>query len=195
MNFQAGQLYHIYNRGNNKQRIFFSEANYAFFLKKVQNHLVPVCDILNYCLMPNHFHFMIHASEQTLATKTIGRHNKNSFSEGLRTLLSSYAQAINKQNSSTGSLFQQNTKARCLNEGSDHYGEICFHYIHQNPCRAGLVQSMEDWKHSSFAAFAGLRNDTICNVDLAFRLLGIDRTLLKKELQKNAFNEILNHIL
>lgn len=173
MNFQEGKLYHIYNRGNNKQPIFFSDANYLFFLKKVRKHILPFCDILNYCLMPNHFHFLIYSSRQTIQKTKIGHQEKNVLSEGFRNMLSSYSQAINKQNKTTGSLFQQNTRAKCLNEGSMNYGTTCFIYIHQNPWKAGLVTKLENWPFSSFTDFSGLRAGTLCNKLLATQLLNI----------------------
>ena len=43
MRFFENQLYHIYNRGNNKQRIFFSANNYFYFLRKIKKHIFPVC--------------------------------------------------------------------------------------------------------------------------------------------------------
>jgi len=58
MQFEAGNIYHIYNQGNNRQKIFFERENYLFFLKKIKTHVVPYADILAWCLMPNHFHLM-----------------------------------------------------------------------------------------------------------------------------------------
>ena len=100
MRFYPNSLYHIYNRGNNKQVIFPMERNYDYFLKKLAVELKDLCDVLAYCLMPNHFHFLINTNEQSMFTKTIGSIEKNVISEGLRTLLSSYTQAINKQEDS-----------------------------------------------------------------------------------------------
>ncbi|NOQ25658.1 MAG: hypothetical protein GQ564_09895 [Bacteroidales bacterium] len=82
-------IYHLYNRGNNSQKIFFNRKNYLFFLQKVRKHLFPHCDILAYCLMPNHFHFMIHANENSIKTKKYGKGVANIFSENLRIMLSS----------------------------------------------------------------------------------------------------------
>ena len=163
MEFFKNELYHIYNRGNNQQRIFFKPANYIFFLNKIRHYIIPYCDIIAYCLMPNHFHFLIKSDERTIATKTIGNKEKNILSEGIRQLLSSYTQAINKQNNSTGSLFQQNTKAKPIVKGSKNYDQICLHYIHQNPLKAKLVEKMEQWEYSSFQDYCVKRNGTLCN--------------------------------
>ena len=173
MEFFKNELYHIYNRGNNRQKIFFKPENYVFFLKKVRTYILPYADILAYSLMPNHFHFLIHSDERTIATKTIRDQNKNILSEGIRILLSSYTQAINKQNKSSGSLFQQNTKAQPIVKGSINYDLTVFHYIHQNAYRAKLVAKMEDWEYSSFADYCGKRNGTLCNKELAMKLLGL----------------------
>ncbi len=175
MEFFENELYHIYNRGNNRQQIFFKADNYLFFLEKIRKFILPHCDILAYCLMPNHFHFLINADSRTISTKVIADKEKNILSEGIRMLLSSYTQAINKQNKTSGSLFQQNTKAKAIIKGSNLYDLLCFHYIHQNPMKAKLVDKMEDWAYSSFKDYCGLRNGTLCDQELAFRLLDLDK--------------------
>ena len=87
-------------------------------------------------------------------------------SEGIRNAIKPYTKAINKQNKTTGSLFQQNTKAKCLSKGGNNYDYICIHYIHQNPLKAKLVKKMEDWDYSSFKDYCGLRKGTLCNKDI-----------------------------
>ena len=175
MEFHENELYHIYNRGNNRQKIFFKPDNYLYFLRKVRKFILPYCDILNYCLMPNHFHFLIHANQRTTEAKKVGHIYKNILSEGIRNLLQSYAKGINNQNYSTGSLFQQNTKAKNVTRRDNLYPEICFHYNHQNPMKAGIVRKMEDWDYSSFRDYTGFRNGTLCNQTLAFELLDLSR--------------------
>lgn len=58
MKFQTGYIYHIYNQGNNREKIFLNRENYLFFLKKINEYVLPFSDILAWCLMPNHFHIM-----------------------------------------------------------------------------------------------------------------------------------------
>ena len=112
MEFFENELYHIYNRGNNQQQIFFKPDNYLFFLKKVRKFILPHCDILAYCLMPNHFHFLINADNRTITTKIIAGKEKNILSEGIRMLLSSYTQAINKQNNTYWFTFSTKHKSQ-----------------------------------------------------------------------------------
>jgi putative transposase len=71
MHFEKGNIYHIYNQGNNRQEIFFKHENYLFFLKKIQTHILPYADILAWCLMPNHFHLMVVVNEVEVTVEGI----------------------------------------------------------------------------------------------------------------------------
>ena len=184
MKFEEGNLYHIYNRGNNKQPIFFKPDNYLFFIKKIRKYILPHCEILAYCLMPNHFHFLVYSTAQTIATKFIAGKEKNVLSEGVKNLLSSYTQAINKQNNTTGSLFQQNTKAKLIKKESRTYDLICMNYIHQNPMRARIVKKMEDWIYSSFCDYCNLRKGTLCNKGVATTLLDLNMKIFYEDSYK-----------
>jgi REP-associated tyrosine transposase len=188
MKLTSGQVYHVYNRGNNRQRLFFEKENYDYFLSKVRKYLIPNCDILAYCLMPNHFHFLIHANKRS--TKFFRRSNVRTnklivpkpkmsyFSKGIQLLLSSYAKSVNKRFTRSGSLFRQNTKWKQTSDElfSFDYSLSCFKYIHQNPVIAGFVQSPADWKYSSYREYAGLSSEKpICNLKLAKQLLALEK--------------------
>ncbi len=69
MRFIEENIYHIYNRGNNKQQIFFCNDDYILFLKMINMHIKPVCEILCWCLMPNHFHFLVYTDEKSIKEK------------------------------------------------------------------------------------------------------------------------------
>ncbi|QOI96427.1 MAG: transposase [Flammeovirgaceae bacterium] len=155
------QLYHIFNRGNNRQPIFFKEKNYFFFLAKAKSCFLKHGDFVAYCLMPDHFHFLFYTSENF---------RPDYFTNDFRVMLSSYTRAINIQEGRVGSLFQQHSKFKLVDEPA--YGTACFHYIHQNPIRAGLVDKMEKWDYSSFNDYYFKRNGLV-NSSLAYQLLDI----------------------
>lgn len=168
MHFEKGSVYHVYNRGNNKERIFYSPSNYQLFVNKIDYHVLPFADVLAWCLMPNHFHLMIHVHREVIFSITIN--------QSIGRMLTSYARAINIQENRTGSLFQQHSKAICLNanerlkpswykvmgvtkipswdEKSD-YQRVCMDYIHLNPVHAGIVMNISDWKWSSYHEIYG----------------------------------------
>ena len=63
MVYQPNTIYHIYNQGNNRQRVFFNEGNYDYFKDKMKKYLFPLGDIIAYCLMPNHFHILFKTND------------------------------------------------------------------------------------------------------------------------------------
>jgi REP element-mobilizing transposase RayT len=181
MQFEIDNIYHIYNQGNNKQLIFHSDENYHYFLKLYRKFVLPHADLLAYCLMPNHFHFLVNTNSQSIKIRKVGSLNLSELSNGIRMLLSSYSLAINKQENKTGSQFRQKTQAKLLNIEEVNYPFTCFQYIHQNPLKAGLVERMEDWDFSSFKDYAKIRNGSLCNQDLAKNLIGFDESNFLKE--------------
>lgn len=193
MNFTPFEFYHIYNRGNNKQPVFFNHNNYLFFINKIRTQLLPVSEIIAYCLMPNHFHLLIRANEKSVSErKTFGGKSMQELAYKTGVLLSSYTQAINNQNKTSGSLFQQKTKAKILVQNTNgsriNYLESCFHYIHNNPLSAGLVNNLNDWAYSSYPDYAGNRNGTLCNKSLLFNETGLtEKDIIEKS--KEAISE------
>jgi len=195
MKFEKGYIYHIYNQGNNRQKIFFNRDNYLFFLKKIQVQITPYPVILAWCMMPNHFHLMVLVNEVSLPLDALTEGFASSETLGSRTLnqsigimLRSYTNAINKQKNTSGSLFRNSTKAECLNCPNGitpsfyntefktqihvnyperEYPQVCFEYIHQNPVKAGLVKTETAWEFSSAQDYAGMRNGTLVNKEIA----------------------------
>lgn len=200
MKFSPGDMLHVYNRGNNKQQIFFSEDNYRFFLHKAQKEIASTSDVLAYCLMPNHYHFLIHVNESSCIPKKLGSLVSTQLQNGFRVLQSSYAHAINRQLSQTGSIFQQKSKYKLLSDGNSQsyqgtYAEVCFNYIHQNPLKAGLVKKIEDWKYSSFSEYMDVaKENTICNKDLALECLKLDIQRFYQTSQEAIRPELIDEI-
>lgn len=204
MQLEKGYIYHIYNQGNNWQKIFFQRRNYEFFRNKIKKHILPYGDILAYCLMPNHFHLMVLVRETETEIHPMTqshRMNSQTINQSIAVMLRSYTRAINKQEGLSGSLFRQKTKAECVNcpkevshsfiskEGVTEmiqslpemqYPQVCFNYIHQNPVKAGLVHKEEDWVFSSAGFYSGLRNDDIVNLKVAAKYIDINSEFRSK---------------
>ncbi len=149
--FSAGEYYHIYNRGNNRQNIFFEHENYLFFLQRVRKYLLPSGIVVAaHCLMPTHYHLMV-GIKQTSEVLEV--------STGMMRLSVSYTKAINKRYQRSGVLFQGPFQA--VHVDRNEYLLHLSRYIHLNPVTAGLVERPEDWEFSSYCDYIGLRNGTL----------------------------------
>jgi len=189
MNLEQGQIYHLYNQGNNRQEIFFNRGNYLFFLKKISEHILPFADILAWCLMPNHFHLMIAFSDRVSDFKDnlSPGHIQKKLNNSIATMLSSFTRAINIQQKRTGSLFREGTKAVWLGSietekikyqnrikaeevnvfnPDEEYLQTCFKYIHANPVKAGLANQITDWEFSSARDIDGTSIESFINKKL-----------------------------
>jgi len=185
--YQPNTIYHGYNQTNNNELLFREARDYDLFLRKMKKHLLPVADILCYCLMPTHFHLQYIVNDEGLVS--VG--NQQKIHAAFRIMLSSYVRAINDRHDRRGSLLRAKTKYKPAYddfvpedwEMDDDtpftmfipYIRICFRYIHNNPVKAGLVDSPELWSYSSAPDYAGLRDNGVCNYKMVEQLLGIKR--------------------
>ena len=151
---ETDKHYHIFNRANGNETIFLGEDNYLFFLNKYIKHISPICDTFCYCLMPNHFHFLIRIKNEIEIEQLENfKNTKNTcgfLSKQFSNLFSSYTQAFNKQQGRKGSLFMRPFKRKEIN--SETYFRNLVYYIHLNPVEAGFCDNPKDWKYSSFNA-------------------------------------------
>lgn len=137
MLFEPGNIYHIYNRGNNKQRVFLQDENYDFFLRQLNSYFKPArVNLLVYCLMPNHYHLLVELSKPA------------GFSNLMRSFTTSYVKSFNKWNNRVGHLFQQEFQPKLI-DTDEYLAHVC-RYIHLNPLQANLVQNPREWKYSDF---------------------------------------------
>ena len=153
----AGECYHLYNRGNNRGRVFFERENYLFFLRRLREHLLPALDVIAYCLMPTHYHLLVHVKAATSADADDAA--GAAVSKGMMRLTVSYTKAINKRYERVGALFQGAFQARHVGE-NNHLLHLS-RYIHLNPVEAGLVSRAEAWEFSSYREYIGLRKGTL----------------------------------
>ena len=169
MKFAIDNFYHVFNRGNNRQVVFPQKRNYAFFLSKLKSIVGEHCHIIAYCLMPNHFHLMLYVNETSSGLEIKSKPWLQVLEQKLGTLQSSYTRALNIPENRTGSLFQ--TKINVVELGVDH-ATTCFHYIHQNPLKAKMVNDFDGWPYSSYLEYFD-QSDGICNKEIAYDLLEI----------------------
>lgn len=152
-----GGYYHVYNRGNNGDNLFYTPENYRYFLILLDHHIGTYLDIFAYCLLPNHFHILIRVKEfDTLpeAARILRRGNSSLssaeeiVSEAFRRFFIAYAQAIKKQENRTGSLFEKNFRRKRVE--SERYFSNLITYIHRNPQTHGICSDFREYPHSSY---------------------------------------------
>ena len=155
----GGKYYHIFNRGINRNIIFFIPKNYDYFLSLCKRYLDDCVEVLAYSLLPNHFHFLIKIFEEIEIQDKNGQTQLikdeaeigSIVSERLRRLFISYSQAINKQENRTGSLLTRNFKR--IEIEKDSHLEYLFFYIHYNPQKHSYIENFKKYKYSSYKAY------------------------------------------
>ena len=158
-NLESDCFYHIYNRGINGDKIFQIEDNYFFFMKQFLKYLGNVFDLYAYCLMPNHFHFVIKVKSEeellefskgkALVLKNVGLHSIKSLpSKQLSKFISSYTQSYNKVYQRHGPLFESPFKRKKID--SEQYLKNVIIYVHQNPI--DIKENFRRYKFSSYLA-------------------------------------------
>jgi putative transposase len=154
-----GRFYHIYNRGINRENIFLEQRNYLHFLKLYMKHIVPIAFTYAYCLLRNHFHFLlqIKTPEQIVqgGENLTGFENLSGLvdkppSKIFSNFFNAYAKSINIGYGRTGSLFQRPFGR--IEVESERYFIRLVTYIHHNPVKHGFVDDFRDWPYSSYNA-------------------------------------------
>lgn len=149
---QYGNYYHIYNRGNNREDLFVEERNYPYFLKLHTKYVEPIADTYAYCLLCNHFHFLVRFNEREDLTgfENLSGLRVSNPSQNLSNFFNAYAKAFNKAYDRTGALFQR-PFGRAKVESQTHLMWLVV-YIHQNPQEHGFVSDFRGWTYSSYRA-------------------------------------------
>ncbi len=142
--FEPGVSYHIYNRGNNKENIFKEEKNYAYFINLLEKYILPIADVYAYCLMKNHFHFVLKIKDSEFLDEKYRKKPHLAFSN----LFNAYTKAINKMYKRTGSLFQEHIKRKRIE--NDVYLKQLIAYVHLNPVKHEFIDNFRLYLHSSY---------------------------------------------
>ncbi|MFH1029687.1 MAG: transposase [bacterium] len=171
-------IYHIFNRGVNKEKIFMEENDYIFYLKKIKQYKEKYgVEFISYALLPNHFHYIIRQTTDDipLAGARGDSHikgdchrkqscDKSPISKFMHALHTSYAFYFNKKYKKVGHLFQDRYKQRIVEE--EKYLIWLSSYVNGNAKIHKIADNLKDWKFSSYLDYAGLRNGILCNKEL-----------------------------
>lgn len=147
----AGIPYHITQRGNRGQNIFFSINDRHKYLESLRKYSAKEgLNILAYCLMTNHIHIIAIPKEETSLQRT------------LKPLHTQYAVRINRRYKWTGHFWQGRYFSSPLDDG---YMWAAIRYVERNPVRAKMVKRAEEYPWSSAAANCGLLQDKVLTQD------------------------------
>jgi len=174
--YKPRSVYHVYNRGVGKQNIFKDEEDYKTLLGYLKFYLTPIdlqgsslkvspsrvlknhslnIELISYCLMPNHYHFLIYQEEV------------DSINYFMRSVATKYSMYFNQKYKRTGHLFEGIYKA-VLSETEDQLLYLT-KYIHRNPLDllpTGMI--LEGYKYSSYGNYLGLFSQVWVKTSKAF---------------------------
>jgi REP element-mobilizing transposase RayT len=138
----AGAVYHVTSRGDRRESIFVDDQDRGALLEVVGHALSRFdAEMLAYCLMGNHYHFVLHTRQANL-------------SRLMRHINGVYTQTFNRRHSKVGHLFQGRFKGILVDRDA-YLLEVC-RYVELNPVRAGLAKTPQAWFWSSYQAHVGL---------------------------------------
>jgi putative transposase len=136
-----GAVYHVTSRGDRREPIFVDDEDRQGLLEIVAQALSRFdAQALAYCLMDNHYHFVLHTRQANLSLL-------------MRHINGVYTQAFNRRHGKAGHLFQGRFKAILVDRDA-YLLEVC-RYVDLNPVRAKVVRIPGSWAWSSYRAHVG----------------------------------------
>ncbi|WP_026711474.1 transposase [Flavobacterium filum] len=139
-----GKYYHIYNRGINSDILFKEKSNFQHFLNLYDEHINPIAETYAWCLMKNHFHFLVRIKEIEEITST----KKVLPSQTFSNLFNAYTKAYNKWHNRHGSLFERPFRRKQIDY--DNYFQNVISYIHNNPVHHRICEHPLEYPWSSY---------------------------------------------
>jgi putative transposase len=172
-----GIPHHVTQRGNRRQKTFFSDADYVAYLHIAAEAFAEAgVEVWAYCLMPNHVHLIaVPSTRESLARAVGGTHL-------------AYTRQINRREHWTGYLWQGRFASFPMD---DDYLAACVRYVGLNPVRAGLTRRAIDWPWSNVRARVDGRPDPLLTPQpLIDRLGGRLDGLFKIDVQADALRAL-----
>ncbi len=142
--------HHVTQRGNRRQRVFFSDEDYQTYLALMASACrMAWTEVWAYCLMPNHVHLILVPSHGDGLRAALGEAHRR------------YTRRINFREGWRGHLWQERFHSFAMDET---HLLAAVRYVELNPVRAGLVQRAEDWPWSSVSAHLAGADDALVRV-------------------------------
>ncbi len=158
------KTYHLFHHAIGEENLFRSAENYRYFLQRYAEYIFPIAETFCYCLLPNHYHFLIRLRSEEeildcLDPKKLKRQKWKDEDKSISTLLANrvgtfqnaYAKAFNKQHCRRGGLFEQSFGRKEVK--TDSYFTNAIHYVHANAVHHGFVKDILDWHYTSYNSF------------------------------------------
>jgi REP element-mobilizing transposase RayT len=164
ISLEAGNYYHIYNRGINACNIFSENDNYRHFLHLYDTYISPVANTLAWVLMKNHFHLLVQILPSDkwgkLTSKGSGilvnMDTDKRINQQFSNLFNAYTKAFNKRYNRTGSLFEHSFR-RKLVDNNDYLKQAIL-YIHFNPVKHNFCSHPAEYPWSSYLSCISLKS-------------------------------------
>lgn len=167
------EYYHVYNRGVNKLPVFAGAQDYKRFIRSMVYYQLEgpkpsfsqfsplsqkldwskkIVEIVAFCLMPNHFHFLLKQNRDNGITEFLGKFSN------------SYTKYFNIKHGRVGPIFQGEFKS-VLVESNEQLLHLS-RYTHINPSVSGITKDLESYAWSSYPAYLGLTSNHICSKEI-----------------------------
>ncbi len=155
----ADQFYHVFSRAVGSEKLFISNENYLYFLRKMKHHILPVADVFAYSLLPNHFHLLVRIKQMETLNAYFENRKSKPFNELVNDMpdfvmeqfsnwLNGYTKAFNKMYNRKGGLFIDYLKRSEALTDTDITSFIF--YIHKNAVHHGLTNQIGEWSYDSY---------------------------------------------
>jgi len=184
-------IYHIYNRTNNQEQLFLTDENRHFFLSRYSTYLSPFLGTYCWCLLPNHFHFLVkikpkaeikeyltsleilNASEKDYLAKE--QPSSKILEKAFHRFFTSYSMAFNKCHQRKGNLFHRPFKRIEITRES-HFTQAIV-YIHANPLKHKIVTDFMKYRWSSWGSVTSNSPTPLLRQELVNWFGGIDQLI------------------
>lgn len=169
--FEPGDTLHVYNRTNNKERLFRKSRDRIIFLDLFQKLVQPFVDPFAWTLIPNHFHFVVRTKEKNQIIEYLSNlpedyltQTEISFLSGkidtatlvlfeFTRMMQAYTAIYNKMYDRKGNLFHRSLKRVRIKDDRQFRKVVV--YVHKNAEKHKLVDDFREFQWSSWHELVG----------------------------------------